>query len=159
MPGKRKYTKNEAGLYMCPECDFVTAKSSTLCMHLNRHDATRQNKCKFCDKIFLQKQTLEKHLENFSGKGSHPALDAERFDCPHEGCMFSSFGKGNCRTHYMRVHMVKEVTELLDRVEDTITCKTCSDTFGSLGSFYYHSVGCISLGETDARHAVLAQLA
>ena len=59
----------------------------------------------------------------------------------------------------MRVHMVKEVTELLERVEETITCKTCSDTFGSLGSFYYHSMGCVSLRETDVRHAVLAQLA
>jgi len=55
--------------------------------------------------------------------------------------------------------MVQEVGELLERVENTITCKTCSDTFGSLGSFYYHSMGCVSLGEADARHAVLAQLA
>jgi hypothetical protein len=85
-------------------------------------------------------------------------LDAERFDCPHEGCVFSSSGKGNCRTHYMRVHMVKEVGELLERVENTITCKTCSDTFGSLGAFYYHSMGCVHLSEADARHAVLAQL-
>jgi len=158
MPGKRKYLKNEAGLYICPECAFTTAKSSTLCMHLNRHDETRQNKCKHCDKIFLQKQTLEKHLENFSGKGSHPALDAERFECPEPSCPFTSSGKGNCRTHFMRTHMGKEASALLERIEDTISCHTCKNTYDSLTAFYYHSLGCVSLVATDARHALLEQL-
>jgi len=159
MPGKRKYTKNEAGLYQCPECEYTTAKSSTLCMHLNKHDEKRQNKCKYCDKVFLQKQTLEKHLENFSGKGDHPELrDADRFECPHAICEFSSSNRGNCRTHFMRVHVSKETNALLERIGDVIHCKTCHDTFTSLGAFYYHSIGCISLPITDIRHALMAEL-
>jgi uncharacterized C2H2 Zn-finger protein len=158
MPGKRKYLKNEEGLYMCPECDYTTAKSSTLCMHLNKHDDTRQNKCKFCDKVFLQKQTLEKHLENFSGKGAHPSIkDKDDFECPHETCEFSSSNRGNCRTHFMRIHVSKETNALLDRTGEEISCKTCSNTFVSLGAFYYHSIGCVSLPVTDTRHVLMEQ--
>jgi len=159
MPGKRKYTKNEAGLYLCPECDYTTAKSSTLCMHLNKHDETRQITCKFCDKAFTEKATLEKHLKNFSGKGDHPVIrNRDLFECPHDTCEFSSSNKGNCRTHYMRVHVSKEVNAILERAEGTITCKTCQAPFDSLGAFYYHSIGCISLPVTDARHPLLEQL-
>lgn len=158
MPGKRKYLKNDAGLYMCPECDYTAAKSSTLCMHLNKHDEKKQNKCKFCDKVFLQKQTLDKHLENFSGKGDHPSLrDHDSFECPDESCDFSD-SKGNCRTHYMRIHVAKEVLAILERTADTIVCKTCRSPFASLGAFYYHSIGCVSLPIADERHVLLEQL-
>jgi hypothetical protein len=160
MPGKRRYEKNEAGLYMCPECDYTAAKSSTLCMHLNKHDKNKQNKCKFCDKVFLQKQILENHLINLSGKGDHPALEKERFECPDVSCDFSSSKKGNCRTHFMRKHLSKETTDLLDEtVEGVISCRTCKNTFESEGSFYYHSLGCVSLLPTDRRHPLLEQFA
>jgi hypothetical protein len=159
MPGKRRYVKNDAGLYMCPECDYTSAKSSTLCMHLNKHDKERENKCKFCDKIFGQKQTLEKHLERFSGRGDHPALkEKEGFECPCDTCEFTSSSKGNCRTHFMRVHVAKETNALLEKGDNSITCKTCRDTFDSSGLFYYHSVRCVSLPITDIRHRLLAGL-
>ena len=159
MPGKRRYVRNDAGLYMCPECNYAATKSSTLCMHLNKHDENRQNKCKHCDKIFLQKQTLEKHLINFSGKGDHPALKKKNeFECPCDTCDFSSSSKGNCRTHYMRTHMSREVAPLLDREDGIVSCKTCHDTFDSLGAFYYHSIGCVSLPITDPRHRLLADI-
>ena len=160
MPGKRRYEKNDAGLYMCPECDYTTAKSSTFCMHLNRHKESKINKCKFCDKVFLQKQTLENHLINFSGRGDHPRLEKERFECPHDSCDFSSSKKGNCRTHYMRKHVAEESTALLEEEENgEISCKTCKNVFGSIGLFYYHSIGCVSLPIRDPRHRFLEQLA
>jgi hypothetical protein len=158
---RRTYVRSAEGLYICPECpEYSTPNQSTMCMHMNKHDATRQNKCKWCDKIFVEKQTLEHHIERMAGKGGHPAAaKSTGFECPFEGCAFTSPSKGNCRTHCMRVHVFKETAAILERTKESITCKTCSRPFDTLGAFYYHSIGCISLPVEDARHALLATVA
>jgi len=158
MPGKRRYNTNDAGLYICPDCDYTTAKSSTFCMHLNRHKESKINKCKFCDKVLLLKKTLEEHLITFSGRGDHPCLEKKEFECPDESCDFSSSKKGNCRTHYMRKHVAEETDALKEEKDGEISCKTCKNVFGSSGLFYYHSIGCVSLPVRDSRHRLLEQL-
>jgi hypothetical protein len=126
---------------------------------MNKHDKSRQRKCKWCDKIFVEKQTLEHHLERQAGKGDHPSVktSSAAFECPFDGCSFSS-SKGNCRTHCMRIHVAEETAALLER-GDEISCRHCSETFNSLGQFYYHSLKCVHLPATDARKPLLAQLA
>lgn len=158
---RRTYQKNADDLYVCPECDdYTTANQSTMCMHMNKHDKSRQSKCKWCDKIFVEKQTLEHHLQRQAGKGDHPSVktSSTAFECPFDGCSFSS-SKGNCRTHCMRVHVSKEANAILTRSKEEISCKTCDRTFDTLGLFYYHCMGCISMPLNDPRHALLASLA
>lgn len=158
---RRTYVRSAEGLYICPECpEYTTPNQSTMCMHMNKHDATRQNKCKWCDKIFVEKQTLEHHIERMAGKGGHPhRAKTTGFPCPFEGCTFTSPTKGNCRTHCMRVHVFKETAAILERTKESIACKTCTRDFDTLGAFYYHSIGCVSLPVGDARHALLVTVA
>jgi protein-arginine kinase activator protein McsA len=59
----------------------------------------------------------------------------------------------------MRKHLTAEVKALLERDENNqAVCTNCHTTFKSLGSFYYHSIGCVTLPLTDERHELLAQL-
>jgi hypothetical protein len=95
-----------------------------------------------------------------AGKAGHPEVDlatVTMYECPFEGCEFKSANKGNCRTHCMRIHVAEETAALLER-GDEISCRHCSDTFRSLGQFYYHSLKCIHLPATDIRRVLLAQL-
>jgi hypothetical protein len=160
---RRTYTKTAEGLYVCPECPTYTAvNQSTMCMHMNKyHDPSREIKCTWCDKIFVEKKTLEDHLSTRAGKGGHPSLAKATagFACPFADCTFSSPSKGNCRTHCMRVHAAKETNAILERTKDSIECKTCTRTFDTMTGFYYHSMGCISLPVGDERHALLEQIA
>ena len=165
---KMTYMKNEAGDYVCPECDKVVPKNrqSTMSMHMKKHQLEKvQEKphaCTHCAiPAFLTKAALDAHMIRLAGRHGHPGLtDApNEIECPFDGCDFSDISKGNVRTHCMRVHVGEEVRALLDRGEaKDIRCKNCSVEFNSLGSFYYHSIGCVSLQMTDPRHNVLAQL-
>jgi hypothetical protein len=154
------YLRNEAGDYVCHECGITKKKQNTMHYHMKTHLGVLPNTCQFCAKSFLQKQQLDIHLTTNAGKGGHPDVDLETvilYECPFEGCEFKSANKGNCRTHCMRIHVAEETTALLER-GDEISCRNCSETFNSLGQFYYHSLKCIHLPATDIRKPMLEQL-
>jgi len=155
------YLRNGAGDYLCPDCGFTSTKQNTMHYHMKTHLGVLPNTCDTCKKSFLQKQQLDIHLTTNAGKTGHPDVDLETvtmYECPFDGCEFKSPNKGNCRTHCMRIHVAEETAALLER-GDEISCRHCSETFNSLGQFYYHSLKCIHLPATDARKPLLAQLA
>lgn len=160
-PSRMTYIRNEAGLYVCPECGITKDKQNTMHYHMKTHLGVLPNTCQFCKKSFLQKQQLDTHLTTNAGKGAHPEIDKTKvtmFECPFDDCEFTSANKGNCRTHCMRIHMAKETAAILERSETKeISCKECSKTFMSLGRFYYHSLECLRLKPADTRRHLLAQ--
>jgi hypothetical protein len=155
------YIKNDRGEYVCPDCGITKKKQNTMHYHMKKHAEVSSNVCKFCKKGFLHKQSLDLHLKHQAGRGEHPATssdDLPEYECPFESCTFNASSKGNCRTHCMRVHLATEVNKILERGSaKEISCKNCLKDFDSLGIFYYHSIGCVSLEMTDPRHAILAQ--
>lgn len=165
---KMTYLKNEQGDYVCPDCGKVVPKhrQSTMSMHMRKHllekEETTKHSCTHCSiPAFLTKAALDSHHMRLAGRNGHPVLTEALplIECPFENCTFSDISKGNVRTHCMRSHVGEEVKAILERGEaKEIKCKNCSVEFKSLGSFYYHSIGCVSLPPTDIRHAVLAQL-
>jgi hypothetical protein len=161
-PTRMIYTRNEAGLYVCPDCGITKEKQNTMHYHMKTHLGVLPNTCQFCKKNFLQKQQLDTHLTTNAGKGSHPEIDKTRvtmYECPFEGCVITSSNKGQCRIHCMRKHMGKETAAILERGEtNEISCKECSKSFLSLGSFYYHTLKCVHLKPSDTRKLLLAQL-
>jgi KRAB domain-containing zinc finger protein len=151
-----KYIRNEDGHFVCPTCGIVKEKQNTMYYHMKKHEAELPHKCKHCKKGFLQKQTLDLHI-----KSKHSGAAAKEFECTMPDCEFSAHTKGNCRTHFFRVHCSDEVAELLHRnkEEGTIECTVCERSFNSIGLFYYHCGDCIgSLPSTDERSDALRAL-
>ena len=163
---KMTYLKNEAGDYLCPDCGTTKKNQNTMHYHMKKHLLEKAEEkpfaCTHCAiPAFLTKAALDAHMTRLAGRGGHPVpTDAlNEITCPFDGCDFSDINKGNVRTHCMRVHVGDEVRALLDRGEaKDIKCKNCSLDFNNIGSFYYHSIGCVSLQTTDPRHGLLAQL-
>ena len=151
-----KYIRNEAGHFVCPTCGIVKEKQNTMYYHMKRHEEEMPHTCKVCRKGFLQRQTLDLHMR--SKHADAPAY--KDYVCPHADCEFSAHTKGNCRTHYFRVHCSEEVGELLvhDKEAGTIECIGCDRSFNSLGLFYYHCSECIVLPATDERAAEITAL-
>lgn len=147
------YIRNEHGQFVCPTCGVVKKNQSTMHYHMKTHEETMEFKCKTCSKEFIHAQALKTHMEARHAKEKK----AKGIRCPMRGCEIESASKGNCRTHFLRIHCAKETAELLDRDMKTgdIHCTGCGSEFGSLSAFYYHAVLCIDLPAADARAAML----
>jgi len=142
-----KYTKNEDGHFVCPECNVVKQRQNSMHYHMKKHLDELNHVCKSCNKGFLQKQTLDLHM-----RSKHPELVEEegtKFTCPFNDCNFSALTKGNCVIHALRVHFQEEIKEIMETHADTktISCKGCKAEFQSSCSFYYHCKGCIQTPE------------
>lgn len=137
------YIKNENGHFVCPECNVVKARQNSMHYHMKKHLEERSHVCKSCKKGFLQKQTLDLHV-----RSKHPELVEEEktaFACPFDGCTFEAMTKGNCVIHCLRIHFQEQLKERMEVLNDkSIHCKTCSHTFPSSSSFYYHCKKCVS---------------
>jgi len=165
---KMTYIRDEQGHYVCPDCGVTKAKQNTMHYHMTKcklkrlpMDERPSHLCEYCvaSLPFLTDEALSLHLARMSGRAGHPDLEVKDVECPFDGCAFHDMNRGNVRTHCMRVHLTKEVKALLERDGNRqIVCSNCKTTFKSLGSFYYHSIGCVTLSAEDDRHALLAQL-
>ena len=165
---KMVYIRNEQGHYVCPVCDTVKVKQNTMHYHMIKCQLKRtpiedrpSHACEFCVAAppFLTADALGLHLARMSNRSGHPDIDVKDIECPFNECTFHDMNRGNVRTHCMRKHLTREVKALLERNENNqVVCTNCHVIFKSLGSFYYHSIGCVSLPLTDERHALLAQL-
>jgi transcription elongation factor Elf1 len=147
------YIRNEHGEFVCPTCGVVKKNQSTMHYHMKTHEEALEFKCKVCSKEFIHAQALKTHVEVRHGKGKKTKGVA----CPVRDCPCESVSKGNCRTHFMRIHCAKETAVLLDRDLKTgdFHCTGCGAEFSSLSAFYYHTVMCIDLSASDARAAML----
>jgi len=110
---------------------------------MKKHEEQLSNVCKICKKGFLQKQTLDLHIQS-----KHPetikTTEKKKFKCPFDDCTFTSLTKGNCVIHCLRIHFQEEMEEmmLVDPDTKTIECNECNEEFHSSCSFYYHTKDC-----------------
>ena len=142
--------------YTCPDCGIVKKKQNTMHYHMKRCQGLLDFACTVCQQEFIQKHALDTHMRL---RHAEPSATDNAFECPFEDCPFTSPSKGNCRTHCMRKHLLKEVTELIEPAENkAVKCKNCLITFASKPHFYYHSIGCVKLAVTDVRHAILQSI-
>jgi len=155
-----KYTKNESGLFVCGQCNKTTIHRSTMFYHYQTHDNNRDFKCQYCDFTALTQNILDLHRDSRHRDQVQEVDMRPVIRCPMDGCQFQDIRKGNVITHFMRAHLSQEVKAILDKrkTENGVVfcCKTCDDSKNNLGSFLYHSVGCISLPTTDPRYEMLA---
>ena len=135
------YQKNEEGLFVCPQCQFVKAHQSSMHYHMKKHLAEQErHTCGTCQKTFLQKRALDLHIQS-----KHPDTVEEiaKFVCPFKECDFRSLTKGNCVIHCVRVHFQDEIKTIMEMDGKRMRCTVCETTFSSSSSFYYHAKACL----------------
>ena len=157
-----KYNKNDAGLFVCSQCNKTTIHRSTMFYHYQKHENNREFQCQYCDFTALTQQILDLHRDSRHRDQIQETELRPIIRCPMEGCGFQDIRKGNVITHFMRTHLSQEVSAILNKQKTengyVFKCKTCDDSKNNLGSFLYHSVGCITLQTTDQRYNMLASI-
>lgn len=157
-----KYTKNDNGLFICEHCGKTTIHRSTMFYHYQKHDNNKDFECEFCDFTALTQQILDLHRESRHRDQINETEMRPIVKCSYLGCKFQDIRKGNTITHFMRAHMSQEVAAILNKEKTEhgteFCCRTCDERKKNLGSFLYHSVGCITLPETDSRYQMLSSL-
>jgi hypothetical protein len=137
------YIKNDDGHFVCPHCGEVKEKQNTMHYHMKKHEGEMPFKCKTCKKGFLQKQTLDLHIQ-----AKHPELiesenkKKKEYCCPFEDCAFTALSKGNRRIHCMRTHYKKQLSDYIEKSGSTYTCLICSEEYDNSTHFYYHIGEC-----------------
>lgn len=168
-----KYKKNANGEFTCSHCVFVAKNQSTMHYHLKKHEGALPYACNHCNQKFLQKGLLDLHIyskhpnactqcnvQEFTEKAQlekhimmvhDPIVPKEKYKCPCEGCEYEDIRKGNCRTHFIRVHL-RTFTEAIQQKTNekgcVTGCNSCNKTFKSMTLFYYHASSCVNLPET-----------
>jgi DNA-directed RNA polymerase subunit RPC12/RpoP len=147
-----KYTKNEQGEYVCPDCGVTKKNQNTMHYHMKKHQEELDHVCTVCHKGFLQKQTLDLHI-----RSKHPEVleeEEKKYVCPMDGCSFRAMTKGNFLIHCLRVHFREEIEEMMEHHADTksYSCTDCDREFFSSCAFYYHCKDCLILDEQDEKH-------
>ena len=151
-----KYIRNEAGEFVCPHCNVVKKNQNTMHYHMNKHEGDLPHECKHFKQRFLLPRILNLHI---SAKHADKDTEtAERCECPHADCNYSSLTKANRRIHYFRVHMKDIIEKYITKNEETFSCKGCSKAMKSQTSLYYHLGDCIKIPETDARAKNIASI-
>jgi uncharacterized C2H2 Zn-finger protein len=144
-----KYTKNDNGEFVCPQCDTTTKNQNTMHYHMKRHMNDLKFECKHCDKVFLQKQSLTVHMRF---KHADELKESTAFQCPFD-CEFTSPVKGNCLIHIIRVHFQEELRDIMIQQPETKTvlCSGCDEEFKSNSAFIYHSKRCLHVEDTEKK--------
>ena len=138
------YTKNAAGLYVCPHCNVTKEKQNTMHYHLKTHETRLPFECSFCKKGFLHASTLELHK-----RAQHSKENEKVMKCTVTGCAFKgTLTKANLIIHFVRKHCAAEVGAALEAKGESYTCKICSKEMKSLTAFHYHAAACISVRDT-----------
>lgn len=138
------YTKNAAGLYVCPHCNVTKEKQNTMHYHLKTHETRLPFECSFCKKGFLHASTLELHK-----RAQHSKENEKLMKCNVAGCAFKgTLTKANLLIHFVRKHCATEVAAALESKGDAYNCKICSKEMKSLTAFHYHVGTCISVKDT-----------
>ena len=140
-----KYTKNDQGEFVCPDCGVTKKNQNTMHYHMKKHEEQLAHICKDCKKGFLQKQTLDLHI-----RSKHPGKEPDKkFNCTFDNCEFTAITKGNCVIHYLRVHYQDEINNIMVKDGNVFYCNECNEEFNSSCAFYYHCKGCIEFEKDD----------
>jgi hypothetical protein len=152
------YIRNATGEFVCPECGVTKARQNTMYYHMKSHATELPHKCAECPMQFLQKKSLELHVQakhtpaptlkagppKTLGEALKRRAALPTFACPFPDCKFTALSKGNCRIHIFRVHYGTESNIYL---EDN-ACALCDTTFNSTTHYYYH-IGPCMMSHTD----------
>lgn len=163
------YIRTEQGTFICPTCGVTKQRQNSMHYHMKKHQQDPNHTCQYCNKTFLQKQTLElhlrtKHTDRLVEDGVAGAASASGFkpsySCPISGCDYQSHTKGNCVIHCLRVHFQEEITPHLRVVQDrrVYSCGHCLNEFQSTTAFYYHIKSCITFDQTTPKYRELQGL-
>ncbi len=149
-----KYQKNADGQYICSYCDYTANYQSTMHYHLAKHEGALPYKCKYCSQRFLQNGILELHYTlHHSDKLKEQEKEVKVFKCPVDGCSYQNAQKGNCRIHFLRIHMKTENSKLRTKAKEEgfeATCTKCQSHFKSNTQFYYPTHSCVLPGPSSA---------
>ena len=150
MPRMFKYTKNEQGVFICPDCPYTSRNQPTMHYHLkNTHANIRDHVCSYCKIDFSQKALLDLHITaRHSDKLKPSELKDKMFTCPCNGCDYKDVRKGNRLIHFLRVHLKELVNKLYVDTKETgfvAKCNCCEKDFKSMTQFYYHAGQCVKL--------------
>jgi len=154
-----RYMKNAEGHFVCPTCGVTKRRQNSMHYHMKKHLEEVNHTCSYCNKSFLQKQTLELHVK--SKHADQVTEDTQRaFSCPLQGCDFQSHTKGNCVIHCLRVHFQEEIMPYLHYHPEnrSYSCKHCQHPFQSTSAFYYHIKNCIPFDKSSAKYQLLQPL-
>ena len=156
------YIRTEQGTFICPTCGIIKQRQNSMHYHMKKHQQDTNYTCTYCNKTFLQKQTLELHLRTKHVDRLEEDATAAKpaFSCPISGCDFQSHTKGNCVIHCLRVHFQEEITPHLHLVQDrrVYSCGHCRNEFQSTTAFYYHIKSCITFDHTTPKYRELKRL-
>ena len=131
------YKKNEDGHYECVYCGVVKKNQNTMHYHMKKHSGILPHKCKHCDKTFLQKKSLDLHIQS---KHPHTLISVDEHACPSTDCSFQSRTTANLQIHYMRIHC-KDLCAFTMK-NCVVECANCGTDFASKSSFFYHMIYC-----------------
>jgi hypothetical protein len=126
------YTKNEAGLYVCPECGETKNRTNTMYYHMKKHAGALDHVCPIegCGKRFVHKSGLNQHVSQ-----AHATTEPE-LACPC--CDHRCRTKANLLIHVARKHS----DAWIPCREKSGVCTGCTRTFASDTAYYYHAVQC-----------------
>jgi hypothetical protein len=126
------YIKNEAGLFVCPECGETKNRSNTMYYHIKKHNGLLDHACPEigCDKRFVHKGGLAQHMAQ-----AHATTEPD-LACPC--CDHSCRTKANLLIHVARKHGEGWVP-VRDNAGD---CVGCQKHFASDTAYFYHAVQC-----------------
>jgi hypothetical protein len=133
-----KYTKNDAGLYVCPECGETKARANTMYYHImQKHTGETKHVCSVegCGKGFIQKSGLSQHMRQVHRDAADPLME-----CPF--CDHSCATKANLTIHVGRKHGDGWIPEV--KSTGPCVCTGCKESFQSATAYFYHAVRCFT---------------
>jgi hypothetical protein len=146
-----EYVRDANNMYVCPHCDKVTEKQSTMHMHYKaKHSGELPHECATCHRRFSQKQILDLHIRARHLDTLEDRDTFEVYDCPL--CPFSSNSVANRIIHFTRKHCKEYVDDLKDGTGNEISCTECQRTFKSSTAFYYHVAKCLTTMNITVPH-------
>lgn len=154
------YIKNEIGHFVCPTCGVTKHRQNSMHYHMKKHLEDLNHTCTYCNKSFLQKQTLDLHLRSKHAEQLEEDAARPAYMCPFQGCDFQSHTKGNCVIHCLRVHFQDEITPHMMTLPDrrVYSCLHCRNEYQSTTSFYYHIKNCITFDKSTPKYQLLQTL-
>ena len=145
-----KYTKNDEGMFVCPNCDAVKKNQNTMYYHMKKHEGKLPFECDICKKDFVQKSSLELHKLS---KHKNLKEEVHDYECVFDNCKFTSLTKANRRIHCLRKHFQTEVDSILG---DNLCCTNCTVSFQSSTAFIYHALSCIRTEDVSKQNKLNA---
>ena len=152
-PSSSKYIRNEAGHFVCPDCDKITVKQNTMYYHIKKHHANDLPfECTRCaaHPRFLQKSAFLHHMATLHAESPDVAGEKNpyagiEYTCPT--CEHTAHTKANMIIHYVRAHC----RDWIPAYDKKVCCSHCAKGYASSSAYYYHAAACFR--ETSGAHA------